>query len=522
MKMYDSIVVGSGPAGCVIATRLASELGEKVCLIERGPRSLNPWLSVPLGYAVTLKSHTLVQFHQTEPSQALNGRSELWPRGRLVGGSASINAGVYVRPGVSDLREWDQSSGSNLCAHRGESFAHIEGRSDRSYSLHLFNPEDAHHPACRSFYDSCAALGLQENPRMYEPSNGFGPYWISSQNGRRINAVSGYLRKSTRPISILARHEANEILKINDGWLVNCSHRGSIKKLTAKRLFLSAGAIETPSLLVNSGIGPEKVLKRNGITVRIDSPHVGKNLKDHLCASVKLKSDHATLNQELRSISARVCAALRYLCFGDGFLSSSINQAGAFAPGLNSPIGFQLYFNPVSHSSSSVDGRVFFQPDEHPGATLSLSHCKPVSAGRLTFALAEGKVRPRIHQNFLGVAADVDEWEFAFKMLREALSHLGRYGFSVDSIDSSLLNGPAAFLEFIRNTGGTVYHPCGTCRMARTIADGVVNTNFEVFEAEGLYVCDASVFPDIPLANIQSSVFLLGEKLSDQLIEGET
>lgn len=516
--MYDVVVIGAGPAGSVVASRLAHEGELNVCLIERGGSSRNAWLSVPLGYAMTLRSKSLVRFYETEQNPGLNDRSELWPRGSLVGGSASVNAGVYVRPSKADLADWDEFCGSKFAESAKKHFSSIEGGQPRTYSLQLHNPENEHHSSCESFYQSCEEMGVRKKDDMHIPEVGCGAYWISAKDGKRVNAKSGYIDPVRRDLTVVTHTEVTHIQQSASGWDIYCVSGEKQAMLSSKRVILCAGALETPRILVRSGVGGPRTLNALGFPTVCSSKHVGRNLKDHLCVSFKLTSTEPTLNQVLSSRPQQARAAISYIREGKGLLATGINQAGAFFSGTDKELGFQAYFNPLSHTSSDVNGRVFFKPDRDLGVTVSFSHCRPTSIGDLRFEVGGRRPRMAIYPNFLSNAGDVKDWASLLEQIGPLFANLEKRGFHLSTSMRDVTASANSFLEHVRASAGTVYHPCGTCRMAKAVDEGVVGPDFKVFGLEGVYVCDASVLPDIPAANIQSAVFLMGEELADQLL----
>ena len=532
---YDFVIVGAGSAGCVLANRLSENGRHRVLLLEAGPSDLRPLVQIPIGYGRTFHDPRVNWRYVTEPIPGLAGRRNYWPRGKLVGGSSSINAMVYIRGQREDFAEWES------LGNRGWAWDHILGLY-RRLEDHALGESGQHgargplrvtdisteaHPLCGSFIEAGEQVGLAFNPDLNGASQeGVGYYRITTRNGLRLSAARAFLRPARRRPNLRIETKAQATRIIFEGRravAVEFLQGGERKRARAGReIILSAGAVNSPQLLQLSGLGPAALLRSLGIEVVRDIPPVGQNLQDHLCYDHIYRSLVPTLNGELYSLRGKLKAGLRYLLFRKGPLSLSVNQAGGFCRTsleLRRP-NMQLYFSPLSYEKTPPGVRALMKPDPFPGFTMSVSPCRPASRGHLEIRSPDPLEPPSIHPDSLSTEEDLAELLAGARLLRRlaatpALSAV---------IAEELRPGPAAatddqLVADIKAQAYSVFHPCGTCRMGNNPASCVVDERLRVHQFSGLRVVDASIFPTVPSGNINGPCIVTGAKGAELILE---
>ncbi|MCA3619447.1 MAG: GMC family oxidoreductase N-terminal domain-containing protein [Methylobacterium sp.] len=521
MVEADYILVGAGTAGCVLADRLSACGRFTVLLLEAGPSDRRLPIQVPIGYGMSFFNPAVNWMYRTEPEPALAGRSGYWPRGKVLGGSGSINAMVHVQGQPVDIADWARAGDSSwsveaLSACLERASQRIEGK-DVSRDTH---------PICEAFMAAGGQAGFPEAADLSRlGADGIGHFRIATRNGLRLSSARAYLRPAMRRSNLVVEVEAHANRIGFDGLRareVQFSKAGSARVARARReVILCAGSINSPKLLQLSGIGPGSTLKAHGITVLCERNGVGRNLQDHLCIDHLYRSRVPTLNQQFGSISGKMIAGLRYLLFRNGPLALSVNQAGGFVrsrPGLAAP-NMQLYFSPLSYSRTPPGTRPLMRPDKFPGFLLSAQPCRPTSRGFLEIVSAEPAVAPRIVPNSLSTEHDVAELLEGARLLRQ----LAATPALRDVIETELMPGSAAqsdaeMLADIRQRASTVFHPVSTCRMGRDRETDVVDPSLRVHGVEGLRVVDASIFPSIPSGNTNAPTLMVAEKGAELIL----
>ncbi len=534
MEEFDFVVVGAGSAGCVLADRLSADGRHKVLVLEAGGSDRRFWIQVPLGYGKTFYDASVNWMYQAEPDPGLAGNADYWPRGKVLGGSSSINAMVYVRGAASDFDRWEQLGNPGwgwrdvLPAFRAIEDSQAGGSEWRGKGgpLHVSEVSARMHPLCRAFIAAGIEAGLPFNPDFNGPSQeGIGIYQITTKGGRRMSAARAFLRPAMRRANLRVRTEAQATRLLFDGRrVVGIEYRqgGAIHATRARReVVLAAGAVNSPQLLQLSGLGPAALLQRHGIAVVSDLPAVGSHLQDHVGLNYTYRANVPTLNGELRPWIGKLWAGLRYLSCGSGPLSLSLNQGGGFfrtRPDLIEP-NMQLYFQALSTLRPKAGERPLLTPDPFPGFSIGLSSCRPTSAGRIEIGSADPFAAPRIMPNAFGTDHDVREMLEAVKFIRRLAAQPALAKF----IDAELLPGPdcrsdEALIDDFRRRSGTVYHPVSTCRMGSDPGRSVVDVGLKVHGIGGLRVADASVFPSLISGNTNAAAIMTGWKGSDLIL----
>ncbi len=528
MQEADYVIVGGGTAGCVVATRLSEDAGTHVALLEAGGSDLSIWIQLPIGYGRTFFDKRINWMFDTEPSAGLAGRSSYWPRGKVLGGSGSINAMVHVRGFPHDFQDWKAMGNpgwgwDDVLPFFIGSEDHDLGPSSvhgRGGPQHVTDISGGVHPLCRRFLETGHELGFPVT-HDFNGANGegFGIYSINTRGGWRASTANAYLwpvRK--RPnLKVLTKSQAMRVL-IEDGRAVGVVYRqgNTEKTIRARReVILCAGAIGSPHILQHSGIGNGAVLKEHGIPVVLDAPAVGRNLQDHLAVSYFYKTKVPTLNNVLFPLIGKARAALRYAFDRGGPLSMSVNQAGGFVrgtPDAERP-NLQLYFSPVSYTRTPLAARKLLNPDPFAAFLLSFNSCRPTSRGHLKIASPDPFAPPAIFPNYLDTEHDVAEAREGVRLLRSiARTNPLAEIITEEMIPGTDLKSEDELLADFRARADTVYHPTSTCMMGPDPRTSVVDSQLRVHGVAVLRVIDASVFPAVTSGNANAPTVMVAEK----------
>lgn len=530
----DYVIVGAGSAGCVLAERLSRDPRNSVILIEAGGSDRRFWVQVPLGYGRLFRDPRVNWMYETEPDPGLGGQSAYWPRGKLLGGSSSINAMVYIRGARSDYDAWaDEGNTGWAWRDVASVYAEIEANSPKTMPPGVpdgINVQDVSyfaHPMARRLFAAAQELQIPPNADFNgESQEGVGCYRITTTpNGMRHSAARAFLwpARSRKNLTILTGAMAERV--IFDGLravAVDVRRRGDIVRVNGSReIIISAGAVGTPQLMQLSGVGPAEHLKSLGLDVVLDQSNVGGNLQDHLGINYYYRSRQPTLNQLLAPWAGRIYAGLQYLLQGRGPLALSINQTGGFfrsSPKRDKP-NMQLYFQGLTTLMSKGLNRPLLAPDPFPAFALGISNCCPKSRGEIRLRTSDPSAQPSIQPNSFSHPDDIEEMIEAVKLLRR-LSETPAFQ---EVIEMEVEPGPGCVgdqeLEAdIRERSGTVYHPSCTCRMAPMAADGVVDARLRVHGLQGLRIADASVFPSVPSGNTNAPSMMVGAKAGQMVL----
>ncbi len=535
MEEFDYIIAGAGSAGCVMANFLSADRRNRVLLLEAGGSDRKPWVKLPIGYGMAFFDPKLNWRLTTEPDPGTGGRESYWPRGKVLGGSSSINAMVYCRGLPEDYDDWREAGNpgwgwSDLepVFRSLESQALEDGTVRGNGPLWVSHRAREYHPVKRHFIAAAreAGLPMTDDPNGSVPE-GVCAYQINTRNGLRWSSADAFLRPAMRRPNLTVVTDAEVRRVVFEGKRaagVEYMKAGRIISAKARgEVVLSAGAIGSPKLLQLSGIGPGALLQKNGIAVVNDNGAVGGNLQDHLGVNYYFKAKEPTLNSVLGTWPGRVRAAIEFALSRKGALSLSVNQMGGLvrsSPGKPRP-DVQLYFNPLSYTVVTRDGRRrLMKPDPFPGFIIGHNPCRPTSTGRIEIASADPHAAPRIAPNYLTTQKDIDD-VIASTRLVERLRQTRAMG--------ALIGGTMQFdcagrsddeiVEDFRQRSGTVFHPCGTCRMAPEGEGGVLDTDLRVRGVEGLRVVDASAFPNITSGNTNAPSILLAYR-AGQIMTG--
>ncbi|KNX42360.1 Alcohol dehydrogenase (acceptor) [Roseovarius tolerans] len=535
MTEYDFIVVGAGSAGCVLANRLSESGRFSVLLVEAGGSDLNFWIWMPIGYGKTFYKPSVNWMYHTEPDPALNGRVSYWPRGKVLGGSSSINAMVYIRGQARDFDEWKAMGnpgwgwGDVLPYFRKSETNDRGGDAFRGDSgpVHIATMDRDLHPLCHDFIAAGKELQFPHNADFNGAGQeGVGTYQNTARAGMRMSTARAYLRPARHRANLrVETHALAERVLCEGRQAVGLRYRqnGQIVEAHARReVILSAGAVNSPQLLQVSGIGPGALLAAKGVGVVHALDGVGRNLQDHLGLDYLYRSRVPTLNTQLYPWYGKLWHGLRYVLTRRGPLSLGVNQAGGFVrsrPGLEHP-NMQLFFSPVSYTKAPPGKRPLMNPDPFPGFLLGVQPTRPTSRGHLEIRSPDPSEAPAIYPNYLATDIDLQEMLEGARLMRRfaeapALARL---------IEAELLPGPHVqseddLIADVRNRAGTVFHPVSTCRMGPDARHDVVDARLRVHGMGGLRVVDASIFPTLTSGNTNAPAIMVGEKGADMILE---
>jgi choline dehydrogenase len=531
---FDYIIVGAGTAGCVLAERLSASGRERVLVLEAGGSDARFWIKVPIGYGRTFADAKVNWRYQAAPSPGLNGRSMYWPRGRVVGGSSSINALVYCRGMPEDFNDWRALGNTGWgwdevrpYFEKTERHVDPQGNAATVGRLDVKDVTPFLHPMRTHWLEAAAELGLPvtEDFNGAHPE-GLGCYQVSIRNGRRWSAADAFLRPALRRSNVKLETEAWVGKLRCDGRRVlgvEYVHGGEQRYAPADReVIVCAGAVNSPQLLQLSGIGPAPLLSRLGIAPLLDNPAVGGHLQDHLAVVYSFKASQPTLNDELHSPFRQLIAGVRYLLTRRGPLSLSVNQFGGFVranPNGTRP-DVQLYFNPVTYGAGDA-ARTRIKLDAFSGFYLCFQPTRPTSTGRIDLKDAEFRSAPLIAPNYLSTDKDVEDVVHGGRLMQAIARTRAIRSLIQEPLapDLTRMNDTDLIADF-RARAATVYHPVGTCRMGANIGDSVVDPSLRVHGIERLRVVDASVFPTVTSANTNAPTLMVAQKGAD-LIMGD-
>jgi choline dehydrogenase len=531
---FDYIIVGAGSAGCVLAERLTANGRHKVLLLEAGSSDNRFYVSMPLGYGKLFYDPAVNWLYKTDADHGLAGQQDHWPRGKIIGGSSSINAMVYIRGQHEDFNDWKASGnigwGWDDVLPAFKALEDFEGGSNKYRGvggpLHVSANLNDRHPLCEPFIASAMAAGLPYNADFNAVTQeGVGHYQMTIKDGQRNSAARAFLRPALKRKNLRLEKQAHVTRILFEGTRavgVEYQQNGIMKTANASaEVIISGGAVNSPQLLQLSGIGSAAHLKSLGVEVRIANENVGRNLQDHIGLNYTYRMNVPTLNDELRPWWGKLRVGLKYLLQRRGPLSLSINHGGGFFrtdAKLKRP-NMQLYMQAFSTLIPKAGERPLLSPDPFSGMSLGLSNCHPTSRGEIMIKSVDPLQHPRIAPNALSTTHDVEEMLEAVKFLRALAAQTPLK----DLIAEELRPGPAIksdaeLITDFRQRSGTVYHPSCTCRMGSDAKTSVVDARLRVHGAQNLRVIDASAFPQITSGNINAPVLMLAWKAAEMVM----
>ncbi len=528
---FDYIIVGAGSAGCVLANRLTASGRHRVLLLEAGGHDRHFWIHVPLGFAKLFNDPRVNWLYKSEPEPELNNRQVIQPRGKVLGGSSSINGLLYVRGQHEDYDHWRQLGNTGWAfddvlpyfrraenQERGDDALHGVGG-----PLSVSNVDSAH-PLAEAFIEAAQQAGIPRNDDFNGPSQeGAGYFQLTSRKGRRWSTAAGYLKQARgRPnLRVELNALASRILFSGRRAVgIEYRQRGATHTAyAAGELILSGGAFNSPQLLQLSGVGPADLLTKHGIEVIADMPGVGSDLQDHFQVRMQFRcSQPITANDVINNWRHRYAAGISYFLTGKGLLSIGAGYAGAFfktRPDLATP-DVQIHF--LIFSSETAGASV------HPfsGFMASVCQLRPDSRGFVRIKSNDPAMPPAIQPRYISARGDSDTIVAGLKRLRDVMNRpVIRKLIAEERAPGEKCVSDADLLAYARNTGTTVYHPTSTCRMGPDPA-AVVDERLRVRGFAGLRVIDASIMPTLVSGNTNAAAVMIGEKGADMVLDDAT
>jgi choline dehydrogenase len=532
---YDYIIVGAGSAGCVLANRLTENGRFRVLLLEAGPSDRRFWIQVPIGYGKTYYNGQYNWMYQSEPIPGLRGRTNYVPRGKVLGGSSSINAMVYSRGQAGDFDDWAAMGNPGWgwadvlpIYRRMEDHALGDGPwHGAGGPLQVSDIAREVHPLTHLYVKAGQEAGLKLTRDLNgETIEGVGYYQLTTtRNGLRASAARAYLWPAMKRPNLRVETGALATRVLFEGARavgVAYEQRGQRHEARAGReVILSLGAINTPQLLQVSGIGPADVLRRHGIEVLYERAAVGNHMQDHLCFDHTYKSKLPSLNDVLHPWWGKLLAGMQYILTRRGPLSLSVNQGGGYLrsrPESERP-DIQLYFSPLTYEKAPAGVRKLTGVDPYSGFIMSISPCRPTSRGHVHVKSADPRLAPAIQPNFMSTNHDVEEMLAGAKFLRRLAETPTMKTMIAEELKPGRpLAGDDEIVADIRERTYSVFHPCGTCRMGPDPEEAVVDHRLKAHGLEGLRIVDASIFPAVTSGNINAPAIMVGEKGADLIL----
>ena len=526
---FDFIIVGAGSAGCVLANRLSADGRYHVALFEAGGRDSNPWIHIPVGYFRTMGNPKTDWCYRTEPDPGLNGRSINWPRGKVLGGSSSINGLLYVRGQAEDFDHWRQLGNVGWAwddvlplFRRSENWegdpSPVRGRGG---ALNV-SASRLKRPVVDAWVEAAAGLGYPRNDDYNGvDQEGVGHFQMTMRDGRRCSSAAAFLKPALKRHNLhvfTAAQSESLILEGRRAVGIRVRLGDEVVEARARReVVLSAGALGSPHLLMLSGIGAGAELRDHGIGIAADLPGVGKNLQDHLQARPVFRTTESTINSETRHPLQYVGIALQYALRRSGPMAMAASLGTAFLktrPELATP-DIQFHIQPFSADSPGEGTHPF------SAFTASVLQLRPESTGHLALKSSSPDDHVAIHPNYLATRTDCETLVAGIKVARavcaaEPVASMIAEEYSPGP--SVAENDDEAILEWARNSATTIYHPTGTCKMGSDPM-AVVDSRLRVHGVDGLRVADASIMPVITSGNTNAPAIMIGEKASDMMLE---
>jgi len=526
---FDYVVVGGGSAGCVLAARLSADADVRVCLLEAGPPDRSPLIHIPAGMVGMMRSKAMNWAYTTEPQPHMDGRRLFWPRGKTLGGSSASNAMIYIRGHASDYDGWAAQGNTGWdYASVLPLFRRAENNERGADAFHgvggPLNVADLrwHNPLTDRFVESAMRAGFAANPDFNGATQeGVGFYQVTQKDGRRCSAAAGYLTPEVRArpnlTIITGAHATRVLIEGGRATCVEFAERGSKQTVRAEReLLLCLGAVNTPHLLLLSGIGPGEEIRRQGLCVVHELPGVGRNLQDHLDVRPMYRENtRLSFSYGLTGLPGHFTATWQYLRGRQGMWSSNFAEAGGFIrsdPSLDRP-DLQLHFLPAIIEDHGR--KLNFQH----GFSIHVCQLRPHSRGHIGLKTADPFAAPLIQPNYLAEPEDRAALRRGLEIARE----IAATGPLAEVVVDEYVPGydhktPTDLDRAVREHGETVYHPVGTTAMG-TGPMAVVDPELRVHGIDGLRVVDAGIMPTLIGGNTNAPTIMIAEKAAD-LVRG--
>lgn len=527
IEAADYVIAGGGSAGCVLAARLSEDPGCRVVLLEAGGEGDRFMANMPSGCYTMLAKPAADWMYMTEPDPSLGGRQVMWSAGKMLGGGSSINGMMYIRGSRADYDSWERDLGCDGWGwdavqsyfRKSEDF---NGASGQSHSvggpLGVTLPRRVH-PLSRAFISACGDAGLRKvDDYCSGDIDGAFLSFVTQRAGQRSSTARAFLSKAMkrRNLTVLTRALVDKVL-IDDGRAtgVQFIQDGEVRTVSARReVIVSASTMQSPAILLRSGIGPADALQAQGIPVVVDAPEVGKNLQEHASVATSLLVDIPTVNTRMGPVRLALGMA-GYLLARRGIMTITPVEAMAFLrsePGLKEP-DIKLQFGPLAFDPATHG------PHKKPGVVIYANVAKPRSRGEIRLRSVDPRDAPVIDHRLLGAPEDVAALIKGLKQVNSIMREPSFRGHLRGRIaPADIPRNDQEWEQSIRSRAGIGYHPVGTCRMGGDAAS-VVDPRLSVRGVAGLRVADASVMPIMPSANTNAPAIMVGEKAADLIRE---
>jgi choline dehydrogenase len=542
--LADYIIIGGGSAGCVLANRLSEDQNVSVVLLEAGGKDWNPLIHIPAGYIKTMVNPKINWMFKTEPEEVSGGREIAIPRGKVLGGSSSINSMIYIRGQAQDYNQWAQKGNS------GWSYSDVLPyfkKSENCTIKSLLDLDDERplqlrgkggplevsavrntYPVLDTLIKAASSLGYPANlDHNGDKQDGFGYYQLTQKRGLRYSTRKAYLApiKNRKNLKVLTSAFV-EFIRFEDGedglpravGLTYSKNGQQLDVFANREVILSAGAIQSPQILELSGIGQSGRLSQLGIECIVNIKGVGENLADHYISRIswKLKNKELSINRMSRGVNLAK-EVLRYVALGKGVLSMPAGMLGGFVKsyeGMETP---DIQYHIANASFANPEKREF---DDFPGLTIGPCQLRPESRGSVHIRSSDSASPPSIRPNFLGEDLDCNVHVKGLKIARKIMNtDLMRELVECELVPGICKLTDHELLMYARDTGATLYHPVSTCRMGPEVNNGdVVNARLKVYGVSGLRVVDASIMPTLISGNTNATTIMIAEKASEMII----
>lgn len=528
---YDYVIVGAGPAGCLLANRLSADPQHRVLLLEAGGHDNYPWIHIPVGYLFCIGNPRTDWCFKTEAQPGLQGRSLSYPRGKVLGGCSSINGMIYMRGQANDYDGWaaDGNPGwawKDVLPLFKQSENHFAGDSEFHGAAGEWRIERQRlsWPILDAFREAAEQSGIASIDDFNRGDNeGCGYFQVNQKAGVRWNAAKAFLKpiRNRSNLAVLTDIEVDRVLLENGrASAVSARWQGQQKTWKARReIVLCAGSVGSPSILQRSGIGPGSLLQRLGIGVAHELPGVGGNLQDHLQLRLIYKLENArTLNQIAGSLWGKMGMGLRYLYDRSGPLSMAPSQLGAFARSgpEQTSANLEYHVQPLSLERFGEPLHAF------PAFTASVCDLRPQSRGRVEIRSVDPQQAPLIQPNYLSHPEDLRVAADAIRLTRRIVAAPALQPFKpIEYLPGAALQTDEQLHEAAARIGTTIFHPVGTCRMGND-KDAVVDAQLRVHGIPGLRIADASIMPRITSGNTCSPTLMIAEKAAQLILATPT
>jgi choline dehydrogenase len=527
-EAFDYIIVGAGSAGCVLANRLTASGKHHVLLLEAGPSDRHLWLHIPLGFGKLFSDRRFNWCYETEPQPGCHDRKVIAPRGRVLGGSSSINGLIYIRGQAEDFNVWRQLGNAGWSFD--EVLPYFRKAEDNERGADEFHGIGGplavsdlcdRHPLAEAYVEAALQCGYPRNDDFNgSVQEGAGYYQTTMRNGVRSSTAAGYLKPARRRANLKVVSQALATRIVFDGRrATGIEYLAGNEKRSASanaEVIVAGGTFNSPQLLQLSGLGPASLLQSHGITVIADAPGVGDDLNDHISGRIMLRcKEPITLNDAVRSWTGKLVHGLHYLLRRRGYLAIPAVSAGCFLR------AHPASATPDSQCSISLFSAQTIGGDLHPfpGVTGNCVLLRPESRGYVRIKSSDPREAPAINPNYLATQKDRETIVAGVAAMRRIFQAPAMARYIAEEIEpGQRCDNDDDLLDFIRRRGSTTYHPVGTCRMGQD-QKAVVDERLRVRGFTGLRVVDASIMPAVVSGNTNAAAIMIGEKGADMILE---